>query len=95
MSFSANEAKSTTEQMIGHKIFTKQTGESGRLCSKAIISERLYLRREYYFALLLDRAHNVSLAFLPTIPLLSTMQYLNQIPTFYSIPAMPSSVELQ
>ena len=65
MCFSANEAKSTTGQMIGHKIFTEQTGEAGRLCSKAIICERLYSRREYYFALLLDRAHNVSLALVP------------------------------
>ena len=57
---SANEAKSVSGQMIGSKIFTKQTGQTGRLCSKVVVSERLYTRREYYFAILMDRKYGVS-----------------------------------
>jgi len=55
--FDANEAKNMAEQMIGHKIITKQTGEAGRIVSKVMVCERLYSRREYYFAILLDRKH--------------------------------------
>jgi succinyl-CoA synthetase beta subunit len=43
--------------MIGSKIHTKQTGESGRIVSKVMVCERLYSRREYYFAIVLDRKH--------------------------------------
>ncbi len=46
-------------KMIGHTIFTKQTGEQGRRVDKVMVCERLYSRREYYFAILLDRHHAV------------------------------------
>ena len=41
--------------MIGNKLITKQTGEQGRICEKVLVVERLYLRREYYFAILMER----------------------------------------
>lgn len=41
--------------MLGHRIYTKQTGESGTGCSAVIIVERKYLHREFYFAIALDR----------------------------------------
>ena len=44
--------------MIGHTLFTKQTGEKGRPCNKIAVCERLYLRREYYFAILQSRESN-------------------------------------
>ncbi|KAK2182868.1 hypothetical protein NP493_331g00007 [Ridgeia piscesae] len=53
--FDADEAKAVSSKMLGQKIFTKQTGEGGRLCSKVTVCERLYTRREYYFAILMDR----------------------------------------
>lgn len=56
---SSSEAKKIAEQMINNKIFTKQTGEQGRLCQKVMVCERLYSRREYYFAILMDRTHAV------------------------------------
>jgi len=56
LSFSADQAKDIASKMIGSKIFTKQTGEAGRLCKKVMVCERLYSRREYYFAITLDRA---------------------------------------
>ncbi|KAI8326230.1 succinate-CoA ligase [Martensiomyces pterosporus] len=54
--YSPEEARSLAEKMIGHKIFTKQTGAQGKECGKVFIVERKYVRREYYFAILMDRA---------------------------------------
>ena len=44
------------DQMIGHKLITKQTGAAGRLCSSVYICERKFARREFYLAILMDRA---------------------------------------
>lgn len=41
--------------MLGHKLFTKQTGAAGRICNKVFLVERVYVRREYYFAIVMDR----------------------------------------
>lgn len=43
-------------QMIGHKLVTKQTGAKGRICNSVYICERKYARREFYLAILMDRA---------------------------------------
>lgn len=42
-------------QMIGHKLFTKQTGARGRLCNAVYVCERKFARREFYLAILMDR----------------------------------------
>ena len=42
--------------MIGHKLITKQTGAGGRLCNSVYICERKFARREFYLAILMDRA---------------------------------------
>ncbi|KAI7341171.1 Succinate--CoA ligase [Hortaea werneckii] len=42
--------------MIGHKLITKQTGERGRICNSVLIVERKFARREFYLAVLMDRA---------------------------------------
>lgn len=54
--YSPAEAKMYAEKMIGQKLITKQTGAEGRICNHVYICERLYARREYYFAILIDRA---------------------------------------
>jgi succinyl-CoA synthetase beta subunit len=54
--YSPTEAKMFAEQMIGHKLITKQTGAQGRLCSAVYICERKFARREFYLAILMDRA---------------------------------------
>jgi succinyl-CoA synthetase beta subunit len=41
--------------MIGHNLITKQTGAEGKPCNAVYICERKYARREYYFAILMDR----------------------------------------
>ncbi|KAI9504098.1 succinate--CoA ligase beta chain [Coemansia spiralis] len=52
---SAEEARDLAGKMIGHKIFTKQTGAHGKECNKVFIVERKDIRHEYYFAILMDR----------------------------------------
>ncbi|NXR27476.1 SUCB1 ligase, partial [Cinclus mexicanus] len=54
--FSPEEAKDISSQMIGKKLFTKQTGEKGRICNQVFICERRYPRREYYFAITMERS---------------------------------------
>ncbi|NP_001087509.1 succinate-CoA ligase, ADP-forming, beta subunit S homeolog [Xenopus laevis] len=54
--YSPEEAKDIASQMIGKKLFTKQTGEKGRICNHVFICERRYPRREYYFAIAMERA---------------------------------------
>lgn len=54
--YNPDRAADIAERMIGQHLVTKQTGAQGRLCSKALITERLYLRREMYFAITYDRA---------------------------------------
>jgi len=58
--YSANQAKDIASKMINSRLFTKQTGESGTICHKVMVCERLYSRREYYFAIALDRSVAVS-----------------------------------
>jgi succinyl-CoA synthetase beta subunit len=54
--YSPTEAEMFAEQMIGHKLITKQTGAGGRLCNSVYICERKFARREFYLAILMDRA---------------------------------------
>ena len=53
---SPTEAKMFANQMIGHKLITKQTGERGRICNSVFLVERKFARREYYLAILMDRS---------------------------------------
>ncbi|MCJ1429099.1 Succinate--CoA ligase [ADP-forming] subunit beta, mitochondrial [Sticta canariensis] len=53
--YSPTEAKMVADQMIGHKLITKQTGAAGRLCNAVYICERKFARREFYLAILMDR----------------------------------------
>lgn len=52
---SPREAQMFAEKMLGHKLVTKQTGAAGKVCNSVYICERKYVRREYYFAVLMDR----------------------------------------
>ncbi|XP_008822592.1 succinate--CoA ligase [ADP-forming] subunit beta, mitochondrial [Nannospalax galili] len=54
--FSPEEAKAVSAQMIGKKLITKQTGAKGRICNQVLICERKYPRREYYFAITMERS---------------------------------------
>lgn len=54
--FNPSEARDISSRMLGQKIYTAQTGDGGQLCSVVMVCERKYSRREYYFAIALDRA---------------------------------------
>lgn len=53
--YSPEDARSIAEQMLGGDLITQQTGEKGRPCNKVFIVERRYPRREYYFAITMER----------------------------------------
>ncbi|XP_039673278.1 succinate--CoA ligase [ADP-forming] subunit beta, mitochondrial [Perca fluviatilis] len=55
--YSPEEARDISSQMIGRKLYTKQTGEAGRICNQVFICERRYPRREYYFAITMERSY--------------------------------------
>uniref|UniRef100_T1HFZ7 Succinate--CoA ligase [ADP-forming] subunit beta, mitochondrial n=1 Tax=Rhodnius prolixus TaxID=13249 RepID=T1HFZ7_RHOPR len=56
MVFSPEEAESISGQMIGEYLITKQTGEKGRICNSVMVTERKFPRKEYYFAIMMERA---------------------------------------
>ena len=43
--------------MLGHRLYTKQTGRDGKPCNEVMVCERLFTRREFYFAITLERAY--------------------------------------
>lgn len=52
---SALEASALASKMLGNNLVTKQSGAEGKPCNKVFVGERLYFRRETYFAILMDR----------------------------------------
>lgn len=44
--------------MINDKLITKQTGAAGRICNSVMVAERKFPRREFYFAVMMERAFN-------------------------------------
>ncbi|XP_006817696.1 succinate--CoA ligase [ADP-forming] subunit beta, mitochondrial-like [Saccoglossus kowalevskii] len=58
IAFTPEEIQSFASKMIGNKLITKQTGKNGRICNEVYICERLYSRRETYFAITMDRTHS-------------------------------------
>ncbi|CAG2224471.1 LSC2 [Mytilus edulis] len=53
--YTPEEAKKTAEQMLGYDLITKQA-PLGRPCNTVMLSERLYSRREFYFAIAMERS---------------------------------------
>eukprot|EP00741_Cyanophora_paradoxa_P009895 tig00001718_g9585.t1 len=53
----AKDAREIASKMLGQRLVTKQTGAEGRPCNKVYVTERVYLRKESYFAILMDRKH--------------------------------------
>lgn len=51
------EARGLAGKMLGQTLVTKQTGEVGKPCNAVLVTERLYLRRETYFAIMMDRGY--------------------------------------
>lgn len=55
--YSEKEVEDLAKQMLGKRLITKQTGEKGVPCNQVMITERLYPRREYYFAIMMERQY--------------------------------------
>jgi succinyl-CoA synthetase beta subunit len=53
---SVDEAVSIAEKMLGNVLVTKQTGADGRKVQTLLISEGAKIKKEFYLAVLLDRA---------------------------------------
>merc|ERR1719272_370260 len=56
MAATPEEAGELAGQMIGNNLITKQTGEEGRICEKVLVVEKMGIKAEFYFAILMDRA---------------------------------------
>ncbi|GAB4164330.1 MAG: ADP-forming succinate--CoA ligase subunit beta [Terrimicrobiaceae bacterium] len=52
----ANRARDIASYMLGQTLVTHQTGPSGRLVRKVLVAEAVDVKRELYFAILIDRA---------------------------------------
>lgn len=50
------EAAKISSKMLNQLLVTKQTGAAGRICNKVMVAERKFPRREFYFAVMLERA---------------------------------------
>lgn len=50
--------------MIGQYLVTKQTGEKGRICNAVMVAERKFPRKEFYFAIMMERAFAVRILLL-------------------------------
>lgn len=53
------EAEEIAGKMLGEYLVTKQTGEKGRICNAVMVAERKFPRKEFYFAVMMERAFNV------------------------------------
>ena len=51
----AGQAKDMAASMLGQELVTKQA-PNGILCNKVMLTERMYMRREMYLSILMDRA---------------------------------------
>eukprot|EP01138_Halocafeteria_seosinensis_P001704 gb/GECG01001747.1/.p1 GENE.gb/GECG01001747.1/~~gb/GECG01001747.1/.p1 ORF type:complete len:242 (+),score=34.48 gb/GECG01001747.1/:1-726(+) len=51
----AGQAKEYAEKMLGQRLITKQTGSEGRPVNKVFLMERVYMRRELYLSIVMDR----------------------------------------
>lgn len=50
------EARDLAKSMLGKLLITKQTGEAGRICNAVMITQRKFPRKEYYLAVMMERA---------------------------------------
>merc|ERR1719391_285798 len=56
--YNPDEVETASKGMIGDFLITKQTGAEGRICNSVMVTERKYTRKEYYIAVMNERAFN-------------------------------------
>ncbi len=52
----ASQARDIAAKMLGQTLVTHQTGPAGRVVNRVLVSESVEIGKEFYFAILLDRA---------------------------------------
>ena len=57
--FSPKAASEAAGKMIGQLLVTKQTGEAGRICNSVMITQKKKPKKEYYMAIMMERAFQV------------------------------------
>jgi succinyl-CoA synthetase beta subunit len=55
MCFQPSDAKNYAKHMLGSRLITKQSGPAGMPCDKVLLMERVYMRREMYLSIMMDR----------------------------------------
>lgn len=58
---SAEQVQELASSMIGKVLVTKQTGAAGKICNSVMVTARMFPRREYYMAVMLERTFDVSM----------------------------------
>lgn len=58
-SLSPKSAEEVAGKMLDQLLVTKQTGAAGLKCNQVMVAERKFPRREFYFAVMMERAFNV------------------------------------
>lgn len=53
------QVKRCASNMIGKVLVTKQTGKVGKICNSVMVTARMFPRKEYYMAVMLERAFDV------------------------------------
>lgn len=56
MVFTPEEAEDIASKMLNDYLITKQTGAKGRICNAVMVTERKFPRKEFYFAVMMERA---------------------------------------
>merc|ERR1712012_1051510 len=56
--YSPEEVEEASAGMIGDFLITKQTGADGRICNSVMVTERKYMRKEFYIAFMNERSFN-------------------------------------
>lgn len=71
--FSPEEAEQIAGKMVNQTLVTKQTGAAGRVCNKVMVAERKFPRREFYFAVMMERAFNVRIFLISNLDVVSLL----------------------
>ena len=63
---STESAIESANEILGMNLITHQTGEEGKLVNQILITEALDIEKEFYFALMFDRAKNADVFIVST-----------------------------
>lgn len=59
VAFRPEQARANAEKMIGKYLVTKQSGAEGKICNTVMITTRMFPRKEFYLAVMMERSFGV------------------------------------